>query len=106
MKLFTELKDSEQIAACIPHWEWAVKNKGFKYSGINEPGEILRATECPCCTNRMTPSCLGRIKVKCETCPIYRFTGQTSCDGTPYYEYGNEPSVKTAQAMVDWLRDT
>jgi len=71
--------------ACVEHYlkNWQECSSG----GGDDMRDLLQlpigASNCPACWVYMFS---WRAKHHCEGCPVSRYTGQSSCNGTPWYE--------------------
>ena len=83
----------------------ALKGSIAKWEGITA-GTVHNhgADNCPLCRKFLTD--LGG-NGGCEACPVGIATGETGCDGTPYYQYVGADSESeekdAAQAMLNFL---
>ena len=91
MKTKLELYSLTALRGSIKHWE---ENLAAK-----EPKEAsTRAQDCPLCQIfLLAPKDYSRPRVvsQCEYgCPVWEFTGETGCQGTPY--------EKADDTLCDW----
>ena len=82
-----EMKDSEQIQVEIEFWEGIVENDG----GV---------------TQKYFPLCDEHKSMGgCGDCPLGSFVGTPCAKGTPFSAWRRRMDKKTAQAMVDRLKE-